>query len=786
MVRKQDSAPERIQAYQQMRKQRSRVSTVAVRRNWAASLLWIVLLSGAGLLTGGVWLSLQLFVNPDALSSVNYLLPEWAKIPLVNPDQPQTLTQIRTNLSKLGQIPGELLPLDNAQTLQPTSVLLPVLSSQPNCQIDCQQIVELRVYELTSAGDGQKQQLGEVYYQLVSQVPVEGPEESFVIAPLLNGEISDSGSNHPLPLTQLRRFEGTTPADGVWFYLWGQRLQGLNAITYGQVVHYNPSRSHLSLMLPWTSPTGQPQWQQVTGSGSPELVVNQTVDLEPQLRVYQVKPAQFFLDPLQLELISLAEPALNNSAYQKAILIARTGLWSPAWKWLQFIKKQRQQNRQPWSAAAQAQMDLIRLYAQLTKSQAEKTWASPSQEVLVDLIDGRWGEGLQVFQSSSPEDTQEIATLLAADSGRVWNRVEVALRMNPERPEVKAWGALIIGAKEGRRSAIAWVKQQPKTTPKTIGYIQNLLKHLEGDFSPAKIPSSHPSRIIGSVQPVTINLTEWLHPDQAALKLADYQAWYQVQIAAYHDGKRWQQTPFSNLKLPKTAPALSLWQQLGLDTDSQIQIIIWLPDGQQETKIATVKAVQLRGGVLRLLVAAEKIDAAHLGLQHRPLVLTQAALEWVQPESFTLADLTQQQQPVEVTDILPALWRELQSSPSLNKKPIPRFEQLYEKLGQLPVQLIELTGDALPEVMLSVSPETIAALNPKLATSKLSKGNQPRSRTVIFSSTGTLLYSEFSTASQQTVTAIADLKDDEPPALLVEGDKNYSLQRWSAKIHRFE
>ncbi len=784
MVRKQDSAPERIQAHQQMRR-RSRVSPVAVWRHWAASLLWLMILSGAGLVTGGVWLSLQLFVNPDALSSVNYLLPEWAKIPLINPEQPQTLTQIRANLSKLGQIPGELLTLNNAQTLQPTSVLLPVLSSQPNCRIDCQQIVELRVYELTSAGDGQKQQLGEIYYQLVSQAPVAGPEESFVIAPLLNGEISDSGSNRPLPLTQLRRFEGTTPADGVWFYLWGQRLQGSNAITYGQVVHYNPNRSHLSLMLPWTSPTGQPQWQQVTGSGSPELVVNQTVDLEPQLRVYQVKPAQFFLDPIQLELISLAEPALNNSAYQKAILIARTGLWSPSWKWLQFIKKQQQQNRQPWSAQAQAQMDLIRLHAQLTKSQAEKTWASPSQEVLVDLIDGRWGEGLQVFQSS-PENTQEIATLLAADSGRVWNRVEVALRMNPERPEVKAWGALIVGAKEGRRSAIAWVKQQPKTTLTTIGYIQNLLKQLEGDFSPAKIPSRHSSRVVGSVQPVTINPTEWLQPDQAALKLADYQAWYQVQIAAFHDGKRWQRTPFSNLKLPKTAPAMSLWQQLGLATDSQIQIIIWLADGQQEMTIATVKAVQLRGGILRLLVAAEKIDNAHFSLQRRPLALTPAALEWVQPESLTLADLTQQQQPVEVTDILPALWRELQSSTSLKTRPTPSFEQLHEKLGQLPVQLIELTGDALPEVILTVSPETIAALNLQSATSKLTKDNQARSRTIIFSSTGTLLYSEFSTASRQTVTAIADLKDDELLALLVEGDKNYSLQRWSAKTYRFE
>jgi hypothetical protein len=475
-------------------------------------------------------------------------------------------------------------------------------------------------------------------------------------------------------------------------------------------------------------------------------------------------------------------------AYQKAILIARTGLWSPAWKWLQFIKKQRQLNRQPWSAAAQAQMDLIRLYAQLTKSQAEKTWASPSQEVLTDLIDGRWGEGLQVFQDSSPENTQEIATLLAADSGRVWNRVEVALRMNPERPEVKAWGALIVGAKEGRRSAIAWLKQQPKNTPKTIDYIQNLLKYLEGDFSPAKIPFSHPSRIVGSVQPVTINPTEWLQPDQkTALQLADHQAWHQVQIAAYHDGKRWQRTSFSNLKLPKTKTALSLWQQLGLDTDSQIQIILWLPDGQQEMKIATVKAVQLQGGILRLLVAAEKIDYPHLGLQHRPLALTQAALEWVQPEFFTLADLTQQQQPVEVTDILPALWRELQSSLSLNKTPIPSFEQLHEKFGQLPVQLIELTGDALPEVMLTISSETIAALNnPQFDAAKLSKVNQPRSRTIIFSNTGILLYSEFSTASQQTVTAIADLKEDQLPALLVEGDKNYSLQSWSAKRHRFE
>jgi hypothetical protein len=98
---------------------------------------------------------------------------------------------------------------------------------------------------------------------------------------------------------------------------------------------------------------------------------------------------------------------------------------------LKFIKKQRQQLRQPWSTAAQAQMDLIRLHAQLTKSQAEETWASPSQEVLADLIDGRWGKALQVFQASSLENTQEIATLLAADSGRLGQSDRHSIKNEP-------------------------------------------------------------------------------------------------------------------------------------------------------------------------------------------------------------------------------------------------------------------------------------------------------------------------------------------------------------------
>ena len=472
MAKRARNQTSRLHTQQQIGRQ-AKQSVLPVRGSWSGSLLAIaLLLSSAGLVMGGIWLSIQIFVNPDAAAWVNQLLP-WTNSSLVKGDAPQTLTQIRESLSQVGQISGKPLPLETTSNLQAKSLLLPVVKRQLNCQTDCEQIVELRLYQLASS---YRQLLpGERYYQLVSQLPVEGPEESFALAPFVDSENPNQGSTRPLPLSELHRFTGT-PAPGVWLYLKGQRVQAGTAFSYGHVVYYNTRQNHLSLMLEWTSPRDRPQWQEVTGGGMPELVVNQTVDMEPQLRVYQVKPLKFVLNPIKMEEISLVEPALKEQAYQNALFIARSGLWSPASKWLQFIKQQRQ-GRIP--ALAQAQMDLIRLYAQFTQGEAEKTWASPSQEVLADLIDGRWGEALRVFQAS-PENTQEVAALLLT-SDRLLTRVQAALRVNPERREVKVWGALIIAAQQGEESAIAWLGQQPKTTPATVAYIRSLLKPLSDD-----------------------------------------------------------------------------------------------------------------------------------------------------------------------------------------------------------------------------------------------------------------------------------------------------------------
>jgi len=141
------------------------------------------------------------------------------------------------------------------------------------------------------------------------------------------------------------------------------------------------------------------------------------------------------------------------------------------------------------------------------------------------------GEALQVFQASV-ENTQEIAVLLR-DSDRLWNRVKAAL-VNPERPEARL-GALILAQ---RAEGVRW--HGSTSNPNPSNHIQSLLRRLRGEFSTAKISSSHPSRIVGSGTSHQSQLSPVATPKGGT---QTGKQWYQVQIAAYHDGKRWQ-NPF--------------------------------------------------------------------------------------------------------------------------------------------------------------------------------------------------------------------------------------------------
>ncbi|MBW4690264.1 MAG: hypothetical protein KME27_00695 [Lyngbya sp. HA4199-MV5] len=745
---------------------------------WSA--IVTILLAVGGLGAAG-WLGVRLMVNPQTLLWVNRFLPDWIPIPITGLKPPQTLAAIQTELTQAGRISGALVPLGtNTSFLDHktivSDVLLPVLSRRPNCQSDCEKVVELRVYQTLPASQREQR------YQLLDQLTIVGPDESFVLAPLINAGDTHQGSTRSLPLMTLERFKGKVPTQGVWLNLSGRWLRGDSTIAYGQVLHYNPSRVHLHLMTEWTSPAGEePIWANVTGASVPNLVINQTVGMEPQFQLFQVKPRNFLASPLKVEPLSLLEPAIDNGTYANGLLLARNGLWSTGLQWLQSIKRHDRTGQ--WSATAQAQLALIALHAQATRTQANKSWASPSQQVLANLIDGRWRRALSVFTANA-ENSAETTALLKADSGRLQSRIEAALRVSPQQRDVRRWGALLIAARQGSKAAIVWLKKQPGSTSTDLAQANALIARLEAPTveSPS-FDTLAPGQLVGVADVLpSINASAWLKPKRyPALKLDQSQAWYRVQIAGYQDGKRWR---FANTSLGLSAKASAdrLWNQLGLAMDSPLSIVLWLPNGEQQTVSASIKAVRLKGDGLELLAAG---DASPPGSTKpgtpRPLAYTETALQWQDPQTVPLSDWVQQQ-PAWATSALPLLVKELTRSGNLPTGIAITWEALEALgLGSNPVQLAALTSSNPSDVIVTIDPETLDG-----QTTQTTKRTTRRSRTLVFSATGKLLYSECSTDAALTYLAIADLGQDGGRAIVASGSENYRLLRWSAKRKRFE
>ncbi|MDP5338092.1 MAG: hypothetical protein NWQ28_05895 [Nodularia sp. (in: cyanobacteria)] len=744
------------------------------QRNWLWSTLAIaLLLSSVGLIITFTWLSILFIFHPEQVSWLNEFLPEWVQIPLTDRERPQSRKQILDSLSKQ-QTAGESLALDDEKG----SFLLPIFQKSENCPSDCQEIVELRVYQPSEDREFQLQ--SEKYYNLAAQLAITAPDES-----LIDPALQYRDQNIRLPLTEIKSLGSDALSPGSWLTLWGQHQQETNAIAYGYIIYYNSQRQNLQQLLSWQNPNGQlPQWQQVTGEGAKELVIDQTLGLEPQLKVYQVQSTNFYLNPIQLAEISLKTPAFQNSAYKDALLIAQNGLWTPAFEWLQFIQKQQTDGFPP---AAQGQVDLIRLHSQLTTAQADVSWASPSQQVLAELIDGRWAKALQVF-AASPQNAQEIANLLKADTGRLWNRTVAALRVNPIRQDVQAWATLILAAQQGEQRANSWLKSQPKISPANLAYVQGLLPQLKGEVKKAQISTNHRSQIMGAVQPIAeINSSEWLQRDSNAdLTLTDQQTWYRVEVNAFHDGKRWLSSPFRNLQPPKTSPAQFFWTTLGINLNPVIQILVWDSQRNQQTTSATIKGVRWQNGVLQLLAAGQQISHdQHNSLLPKPLALSEAALEWVQPSPITVTTLYQQN-PQAVESLLPIMWRSLQKIGQLPVGDVPGFLQIQAKLGDWPLQMIDLTNDTQLEMVLTISGDAIASLQNTNLDSPKPQQNQSRHRTLILSDSGKVIYTDFQNTSPQALTAIAKLSHSQSLALLVENAQNYSLKLWSDKNQRFE
>ena len=429
---------ERSQHRATLRRRRRRRNFIQFLLNFV--IFWIII-AAAGLVAFSLWTGILLIVEPDSIVWMNQYLPTANQISPVQKNPPQTLEAIKADLNQKGFQAGELISFS-------PDILLPVVKTIPDCPANCQRIAELRLYQ--PLGNNMFAPGAKTLYQKKRQLVISDLEEAFVIAPLVSAGVSPPGTSKPLPFNSLF-VDPQAPRPGVWLHLTGKR----ESVLYGQLIHYNPQQSYLSVMAEWTSPNGKlASWQQIHSNILPELIIDRSVGLEPSFRTYQIKSREFVLDPLWLVEVNLNKAAINLPAYQNALVLARQGLWSEALKILQTLK-----DKPSWSEEAQTQLELIQLHANITTAQAKTGWANPSQAILAHLVDGRWAEALDLLETiDNPIQMQEVVSLLKKDRGQLGERVRVTLQFNPKENNARLWGALIASTKEGKERAIAEIQ----------------------------------------------------------------------------------------------------------------------------------------------------------------------------------------------------------------------------------------------------------------------------------------------------------------------------------------
>ncbi len=728
-----------------------------------------MLVSAVGFVVGGGWVAAQLIVNPSAVGWLSRVLPIWNEPP--NP--PQTLDEISAEVTQTGRWIDKPINFNAANTNQPPikAMLLPIVSPRRHCAESsrCGEVVELRVYRFNDAtrlfAQGTQSAKGATY-ELVDRIGVTGPEELSAIASLTQADITQ-GTTRTLPLTSLQTIDGKAPTADFWFHLSGEWKRGTRVL-YGQVIRYDPQRRRLYSMQNWSSPAGQlPYWQQVTGSDAAELVVNQSLGLEPQFQIYQLKPAQAAAQPAMLEAINLTEAALNDQAYLHGLLLARKGLWSPAQSLLQTVKQRTVKQQGKWSAMAQAQLDFIGLHANVTQTQAERDWASPTQQILAQLIDGRWSQALKAIQSAHVSG-YDVRNLISTNVDRLWPRVEVALRVNARQADLQQWGMLVLTVKQNREQALAWLKQQSipvAASEQTLALLEPVsIPTAQPEFTdavpmtPVSLPVHPPiSALIGTVTEPTALDSDWMPLADSPLSLPTGQRWYQIQVIELEHGQSWQQSPFAQLEMQS---GQSFWKHLDLG-NLALQMVAWQGATPAQTVTTSVSAIRFRNRQLSLLAAAPPLPSAHT-----VVAITPNTVHWVQPLSSTTLNRLAQNQPA-WNAALTTLWQDLQTS-QLVSTAAPDAVTIAEMIGDWSIQTMELTGDPIPEVVLTI---------------EAAEDSQPR--TVIFSDQGKIIYSDLNSETQ-SIVAMLERSGMPTPTLIVRNLQGLQLQRWSSQQQRFE
>jgi len=735
------------------------------------TLLWV----GAGTFVSiSVWTSVVVILKPQP---PRWLARYWPGLDAWSDVSAQTIAEIEAELAAQQQSAGPWLKLAQVSKRPEFAdlSLLPIMTTRSPCSRNCDAIVELRLYRQPAKHAAADQ------WQLLHQLPVQGPTEATVLKALSATDASHHESTYQLPLTALKPLHDST-LPGTWLTLTGRWQPQGSPILYGQLLYVNPQFRRITSLLNWQSPPGRlPSWHNIDQQGTPELLVNQTYGLEPDFQLYRVGNVQAVGAHTRLEEITLKPLFLPTdeleSTYKNALFLAQRGLWSAAHTRLTQVKAQLATN---WSDELEQQWQLVTLHSQFSAAQADRDWSHPSQKLLALLLDGQWQAALEPIQEKKVGSPKAVLPLLERDFSRLWPRLTAILQVEPDHQAARLWHALLLMTKEDEAAALTWLAAD-QNSPLRQDFEAIAQTVTNPEPAPTIVwPTAKPSPTDAAIAPTTPalfdgligeatalanpNWRDWQRPaNSSSLTLAPGQQWFTITLRSGYQQQQWQPLSFP-ARLVEQPPS-QLWQTLGLGPSATLRGVDVAGGNPQPLE---VMGRRWRGQALTLLARGVATE--------RPLFVTTPG-QWQRISAVSPTGLAGwlASQPARGDRLLATLQNHLGFTPE------SLATTLQQQANAVPpwatVRPVNLIDGNPSELILTLAPELLASQGLAAAS------QQPTE--LIMTAQGELLYSSVWSGSSAPLAGWIQPPSQQSVLVINQGDRPQFLF-WSPQNRRFQ
>ncbi len=630
---------------------------------------------------------------------------------------PQTVNEIKEELKRANLTLGEIFPIEVKDV-----ALYPVFNQKKELQ-------QIRVYRA-----GGRKFRGK--WHLADAVEVTGLRKSTIDAPRQRYTLANRLNADPiLPFNDLHMLEGERPEAEVWFLARGNAPNGAFGLVFHLALTPQP---RLFMLKEWVSPVGKlPQWQETISippkpgaTDLPEIVIDQSLAPEPLYEMLRVIPTGDVANPYELRTIELAERGKIGKTYSNALILARSGLWSPAMKvWTKADEK--------LSIPVREQHAYIAFHAQLTAKRAAQEIADTGDRVRNLLIDGQFATALELA-TRSESNARSVVTLLKKNDQPFWNRMNGSLQVNND-PKAYPWGAIMVMIRKNLPSARQWLAERSRNNAENLAVLDVM------DVAPLTVK---PQQFLGTLKQLDGPPDDrWYIPPG---KLTPGQTWYIVNPMILRDSNTWKNTPIAEFgeRSPKT-----VWKALGLDRNPILNIVE--TDRADYPTFFSVNARSIwvgEGGEVEILATGSEYVTRGVSGNRLPIVavsggtLSQVPSQPLRNLSSIIADRVSR-----------AVYGELRTFGEVSLD----LASFQERLLEWQVLSVDINGDNVVELILQIQQDQIDL------------GNRYYPMVAVFNIQGELIYSTIREASPRNWVGI--LPGSTGGQVLTELDGRYEI-----------